>query len=76
LTRLSSAGRDFERSTTSTSRSRWLETMAVAFPETTTANGFSPPATPAWDGSMIPGRRSSSAITRRAVRSMTEIESL
>jgi hypothetical protein len=49
------------RSTTSTSRSRWLLTYAVVSPLTTTQKGNSPPGTPACASlAAFPGRRSSS----------------
>jgi hypothetical protein len=49
--------------TTTISRSRRLDTYAVAFapfPFTDTQNGYSPPGTPDCDGSFLPGRKSSS----------------
>src|ERR1022692_3609582 len=51
------------RFTTSISRSRMLDTYAVAskpLPFTTTQNGSSPPGTPACQALLLPGRRSSS----------------
>ena len=51
------------RLATTTSRSRMLETYAVAagpLPFTATQNGYSPPGTPDFAGSLLPGRRSSS----------------
>ena len=47
--------------TTTISRSRTLDTYAVApdpFPFTTTQNGYSPPGVPTFEGSLLPGRRS------------------
>ena len=51
------------RLATTISRSRMLETYAVALaplPFTATQNGYSPPGTPTFAGSLLPGRRSSS----------------
>ena len=51
------------RLATTISRSRMLETYAMAsapVPFTTTQNGYSPPGTPVFAGSLFPGRRSSS----------------
>ena len=52
------------RSTTTISRSRMLETYAVALdplPFIATQNGYSPPGMPAASALLLPGRRSSSA---------------
>ncbi len=59
------------RLTTTISRSRMLDTYAVALaplPFTTTQNGYSPPGVPAFAGSLLPGRRSSSRCVRIGAR--------
>src|SRR5713226_3859106 len=61
LMRLLTAGVP-EISTTTTSRSRILETYAVVFPFTVTQNGYSPPGVPDCAGLILPGRRSNSAV--------------